>query len=311
LKVDNAVVNLQIPFTLRRLRRPSSFPPGPRATLRAVATVADEVAAGWEPDPLEPGRSRWWDGAAWTAAVSGGGLSWTPDLPTLPPPQPVGLDEGLGAIDPIAVAFGNDARPAPPAPVAVPRTRRRLAPVAVAAAVLLVAGAAVAGAGILDTDDQRPSVLRVVPYRDAQAGFELRYPERWRVLRRERDNGIRFAIGARGAPTTETNIVSVVVGSAPAPLPQLHSLAEQLTETMRRQLPGVRLESASRARLANAPGLHFAFRDPESTPPTRIEQYVGRTTTGRPLTATVTIREPRTAPTPDELREFIASLGPS
>ena len=106
-------------------------------------------------------------------------------------------------------------------------------------------------------------------------------------------------------------MVSVIVGATAAPLPQLHSLAEQLTETLRGQLPGVRLESAARARLADAPGFHFAFRDPDSIPSTRIEQYVGRTTSGRPLTVTVTIREPRTAPTPQELRDFVASLDPS
>jgi hypothetical protein len=106
-------------------------------------------------------------------------------------------------------------------------------------------------------------------------------------------------------------MLSVVVGEAPAPLPQLHSLAEQLTETLRSKLPGVRLDSAARARLADAPGFHFAFRDTDSIPSTRIEQYVGRTTSGRPLTVTVTIREPRTAPTPQELRDFVASLDPS
>ena len=118
------------------------------------------------------------------------------------------------------------------------------------------------------------------------------------MLCQDGNGGIRFAIGVSGAPTTETNMVSVIVGATPAPLPQLHSLAEQLTETLRRQLPGVRLESAARARLADAPGFHFAFRDADSTPSARIEQYVGRTTSGRPLTVTVTIREPRTAPTP-------------
>jgi hypothetical protein len=296
----------------------------------------------WAPDPLDPGRERWWDGASWTARVSGDALSWNPALGLLPAPQPhpmplvdpeeeeerflpvdappvpehpspfaLAPDGGLAAIDPIAIAFGADARPPTPAPPPVPSARRRLAPLAIAAAAILVAGGTVAGAGILNTDDQRPHLLAQQSYRDAQAGFELRYPDGWRVLRRDRNGGIRFAIGAPGAPTTETNMVSVIVGATPAPLPQLHSLADQLTETLRRQLPGVRLESAARARLADAPGFHFAFRDPDSTPSTRIEQYVGRTTSGRPLTVTVTIREPRTAPSTKELRDFVASLDPS
>jgi hypothetical protein len=300
--------------------------------------VVSPLDAGWRPDPLDAGRQRWWDGTAWTARVDGGGLSWNPALGLLPapqavalpppeperflpvdappvpePPSPFGLapDGGLAAIDPISIAFGDEARPPTPLPLPGPSPRRRLAPVAIAAAAALVAGATVAGAGILDTDGQRPHVLAQQSYRDAQAGFELRYPDSWRVLRRDRNGGIRFAIGAPGAPTTETNMVSVIVGATPAPLPQLHTLADQLTETLRRKLPGVRLESAERAPLARAPGFHFAFRDPDSTPSTRIEQYVGRTTSGRPLTVTVTIREPRTAPTPKELRDFVASLNPS
>ncbi len=148
-------------------------------------------------------------------------------------------------------------------------------------------------------------------YRDDQAGFALRYPDEWHVLRRQRGNGIRFAIGAPDAPTTDTNTVSVVVGSEPTPLPQLHTLADQLTETLRAQLPGVRLESAERSRIADAPAFRFTFRDPDATPPTRIDQYVGRTTSGRPLTVTVTVREPRTAPTAKELSDFVGSLDPS
>jgi hypothetical protein len=309
--------------------------------VRPVTHVVDVVGAGWELDPLDATRRRWWDGVAWTAHVSDGGLSWNPALSLLPPPlllfapKPATVgwrdqgdlfapdastareipvlvqDGGLAAFDPIEIAFGDAAWPAPPPPVVIPSARRKLAPVAIAAATLLIAGGAVASAGILDPDGQRPTVLPELSYRDAEAGFELRYPDSWRVLRRDRNGGIRFAIGASGAPTTETNMVSVVVGATPAPLPQLHSLAEQLTETLRSRLPGVRLEAAARARLAEAPGFHFAFRDPDSTPSTRIEQYVGRTTSGRPLTVTVTIREPRTAPTPEELRDFVASLDPS
>ena len=74
------------------------------------------------------------------------------------------------------------------------------------------------------------------------------------------------------------------------------------------KLPGVRLDTAERTRVADAPGFHFAFRDPDASPATRIDQYVGRTASGRPLTVTVTVREPRTAPMPAEMRDFLASL---
>jgi hypothetical protein len=304
--------------------------------------VADVIPAGWQPDPLAPTRRRFWSGVVWTARVcpageppaepADGEIAWTPRLVTLAPPvapdaptiekahptdeaAAVALalapDGGLPAIDPITIAFGAQTRRPDPEPATTSRTRRRLVPVAIAAAAMLVAGAAVAGAGILRSDEQRPQVLPEQAYRDDQAGFSLRYPDEWRVLRRDRGDGIRFAIGAAGAPTTETNTVSVVVGTDSASLPLLHTLADQLTEALRNQLPGVRLETAGRARLADAPGFHFAFRDPDATPATRIEQYVGRTTTGRPLTVTVTIREPRTAPTQQQVRDFVASLDPS
>ena len=56
---------------------------------------------------------------------------------------------------------------------------------------------------------------------------------------------------------------------------------------------------------------HTAFRDPDPSPPTSIEQYFGRTTAGRPLTITVTVREPRTAPSDATLRRFVASVLPA
>jgi hypothetical protein len=219
---------------------------------------------------------------------------------------------GGAGVDPILAAFGAEARPAAPeVETTHPRSRRMLIAVAIAAATVLVAGAAVAGAGLLRSDEQRPTVLPEQSYRDGRAGFALRYPDGWHVLRRQRGNGIRFAIGAPDAPTTDTNTVSVVVGSDSTPLPPLHTLADQLTETLRAQLPGVRLESAARSRLADAPAFRFTFRDPDATPPTRIDQYVGRTTSGRPLTVTVTVREPRTAPSARQLNEFVGSLDPS
>ena len=102
--------------------------------------------------------------------------------------------------------------------------------------------------------------------------------------------------------------MSVAVGETSAELPPLHTLADELTEKLRTELPGVELRLAERARVAGAPALRFSFRDSGAGSPTRIDQWVGRTTAGRPLTITVTIREPRTAPTDEELAEFVDSV---
>jgi hypothetical protein len=188
------------------------------------------------------------------------------------------------------------------------RHRRRVETLAFAAALVLLVGGAIAGADVVSGGrDQRPTLESAVIYRDAGAGFALRSPTGWREIERERGTGIRFAIGAAGAPTTETNTVSVDVGTTSAALPELHTLADQLTERLRGELPDIRLEEAGRAQIAGAPGLRFTFVDP-TIPQTRIEQYVGRTTAGRPLTITVTVREPRTAPNAAELDEFLASI---
>jgi hypothetical protein len=185
--------------------------------------------------------------------------------------------------------------------------RRRVEALAFAAALVLLVGGAIAGADVLSGGDQRPTLGNAVAYRDTDAGFALRSPTDWHVIQRDHGTGIRFAIGAPGAPTTETNTVSVSVGPTAAELPELHTLANQLTERLREDLPAVRLEEAGRAQIAGAPGLRFAFVEP-GIPETRIEQYVGRTTAGRPLTITVTVREPRTAPTAAELQQFLASV---
>jgi hypothetical protein len=223
------------------------------------------------------------------------------------------------AADPIVVAFGrNEESPAPPVTEPAPhepvpagrRHRRRIEALSFAAALVLLVGGAIAGADIITGGSERPTLERAV-YDDANAGFSVRYPTSWRVVERDEGTGIRFAIGAAGAPTTETNTVSVNVGSTPAALPELHTLADQLTEKLRTELGSVELVNASRAQLAGAPALHFAFRDPDTSPATTIEQYVGRTTAGRPLTITITVREPRTAPTDAELRKLVESVVPA
>jgi hypothetical protein len=288
-------------------------------------------------DPLVSGRQRLWDGWHWTARVldpdGSEALHWTPDLVALPrppapdaTPRPESADDWVCGrtqppggpatprphqvtSDPMVAAFGDDLRPfVPEANVPGSRRKRLVMAVGAVAAALLIGAGAAAGAGVFTPSDQRPRVASELAYRDADAGFALHYPEEWRVLRRERGNAIRFAIAAPDAPTSDTNTVSVVVGTTSADLPALHTLSEQLTEMLRQQLPGVRLEAAASTRVAGAPGFRFAFRDPSSSPATRIEQDVGRTANGKPLTVTVTVREPRTAPTQTELNDFLDSL---
>lgn len=279
---------------------------------------------------LDEGPGVVWPPRAGFLAELPEGIAWIPWLYRLaPPPVPVTpVVEPAPvsfAADPMVIAFG---RPDPAAstrvhgktlavvgttdvagpPSRARRHRRRVEALAFAAALVLLVGGAIAGADIVSGGgDQRPTLESAITYRDADAGFALRYPTGWRVIERDHGTGIRFAIGAAGAPTTETNTVSVNVGATAAELPELHTLADQLTERLREELPEVRLEEAGRAQIAGAPGLRFTFVDP-TVPETRIEQYVGRTTAGRPLTITVTVREPRTAPTAAELQEFLVSV---
>lgn len=278
-------------------------------------------------------------------AASGGflselpeGIAWIPWLYRLAPPPiaPVAIESAIAPVptdatvpmpavpfdaDPMVIAFGRVDSPAAPLPDApkapspaesrtapVRRGRRRIEVLAFAAALVLLVGGAIAGADIVSGGgEQRPSLNSAVTYRDSDAGFTLQYPESWRVIERDHGTGIRFAIGAPGAPTTETNTVSVNVGDTAAALPELHTLADQLTEKLRQELPAVRLQEAGRTHLAGAPGLRFTFIDP-TVPETRIDQYVGRTTAGRPLTVTVTEREPRTAPSPASVQQFLDSV---
>ena len=255
--------------------------------------------AGWYADPLAPERARRWDGEGWTAVIRiespppkrrraeaappVEGISWVPWLPALGAP-------------PRATRVGQ---------------RRRIGALTAVAAGLLVLAAAVASGALLPGSDQRPTVEPEITYRDTAAGFVLRYPETWEVLRRDPGEGVRFAVAAPTASTADTNTVSVAVGTDSAELPALHTLADQLTEKLRTELPGVQLELAERSKLAGAPALRFSFRDSSAAHPTRIDQWVGRTTAGRPLTITVTVREPRTAPSESDLAAFVASVEPT
>jgi hypothetical protein len=83
-----------------------------------------------------------------------------------------------------------------------------------------------------------------------------------------------------------------------------------VTQRLQIQFPGVRLQSADRTQLLGAPAIRLAFADVSDQPATEIVQYAGRTTAGRPFSVTTTVREPRTAPTAEQVRRFLASIAP-
>jgi len=282
--------------TLRTLGAPETAP-------RAEAPIVVRA-----PRPLIDAPT---DATPLAALADGGAAEPTERTVVAAPPIRFSADELPGApvpVDPVPVA---------PVPVDEPartgRARRRLVPALVAAA--FVALAAAAGAGILGGDD-RPTVEPAIAYRDAGAGFSLRYPDAWQVGRETPAESVQFRIADPGASVLRTNLVTVRVGAEPADgesdaLPALDELSSEVTTRLRAEHPGVELEEAARTRLAGAPALRLRLVDPGEVPPLRIEQYAGRTTTGRPLTVTITVREPRTAPTPEELREFLASVAPA
>lgn len=274
---------------------------------------------GWHPDPVDPGRRlRWWDGDAWTARVvtleaGSEAISWhhridehgAPAPVAAPPVAPADAPSGEDAL----VAVGT----APPASleaaiIEMPRsrTRRRMWQLAAAAALLLVAAAGASAAMLGGTE--RPTVAPTIVYHDQAAGFSLRYPDAWRIQEQTPGDGLRFQIGAKGAAPTDANTVSVVVGTTQAPLPALHTLADEVTGRLLERFPEIRLEAAVQTRLAHSTAYALRLSDGTSSPPTRIAQVVGRTTAGRPLTVTVTIREPRTAPNAHELQKFLDSI---
>jgi hypothetical protein len=299
---------------------------------------------GWYSDPIGlPDRMRFWDGAAWTARVTplglaATGLAWRPELERLAPPPwapdseaPV-VEAGavtqstsdLGAalgVTPCAVTaqlpptpavddvFWGEEHPrqARRRATAGRQRSRRLSLLAVGAFVVL---GAVAGAGVLSSGG-RPELAPATTYRDAAAGFTLRYPDGWKVADKTPAAGLRFEIAAPGATPSETNTVSVAVGPTAAGLPPLDTLAAAVTQKLQSQFPGLRLESADRTQLLGAPAIRLAFADVSDQPATEIVQYAGRTTAGRPFSVTTTVREPRTAPTTEQVRRFLDSIEPA
>jgi hypothetical protein len=309
---------------------PPEATPAPPPEAAVVATpAADAPGPGWHPDPIDPARRlRWWTGDAWssrvvTLEVGSEAISWhhriddhaAPGTVASPPVSPAARPPLHPETDDVA-ALLDTFEPEPKAkrePTRVttwlrtrePRRRRYVS--VVAAAALMIAAAAGAGTALLG-DDDRPSVEQTTLYRDAKAGFTLRYPDRWHKGLETAGEGVRFEVGAADSAPIDANTVSVVVGTESAPLPALHSLADDVTERLVVRFPGLRLESAERTTLADSPAYRISLSDGSTEPPTRILQVVGRTTSGRPLSVTFTVREPRTAPTDAETKEFLASI---
>jgi Protein of unknown function (DUF2510) len=296
----------------------------PLTSTEPARTEIGIAGAGWHPDPREPGRRlRWWDGTTWTVRVvtleaDSEGISWHASMADLAPPAAQATIPGLAtATADVGAAPPSDAAPAPDAApahdatdaevVPLPRTRPRRWAIPVAAA-LLVALAAGAGAAILPVGDQTPTVEPTQTYRDPAAGFALRYPDHWRKAETTPGEGIRFDVGATDAPASRSDTVTVAADTVAAPFPALHELANLVTTRLREDFPEMRLESAEQIQLMHAPAYRLRLVDETSSRTITVEQIVGQATDGRLVKITMTIREPRNAPTERELKEFLASI---
>lgn len=189
------------------------------------------------------------------------------------------------------------------------RRRRRRRLVAAAAVIVVVLGAAAASAAILDDAPKAGAQsIALRDYRDEAAGFALGYPRGWRIDEPTPGEGVRFAVGPLHASPAQTNTVSVVVGNDAAELPSLNNLADEVTNRLRGDNDDLGLTDAEVTRLADRPAFHLRFKDGASPLRTKIEQFVGRTANGHPLTVTITVRDSDTAPTPRALRALLQSL---
>jgi hypothetical protein len=176
------------------------------------------------------------------------------------------------------------------------------------AAVVILAVGAGAGTAML-SGGQRPTVAERITYRDDAADFAVQYPADWRIDKRTPGKAVLFTIGAADAPPLDQNTVSVSAGdTAGQPLVALDLLAAQATEDLTAQHPNFRLVFASETRLADAPAFRLEFVDSSVLPAERLVEVAGRTASGRPLIVVMTVREPRTAPTDEELQRFLASF---
>jgi hypothetical protein len=186
------------------------------------------------------------------------------------------------------------------------RTRKAWAILAAAVTLLLIAGGV--SAAMLG-DDTRPQLAEpTTKFTDEDADLAFRYPSDWRVDKETPGVGIRFEVSGANTAALETNTVQLKTDPEPAELPALHVLANQTTEQVVAELSDFRLVAATQTRLAGGPAFRLELVDTTVEPVKRIINYVGTTASRRPLYVIVTLREPRTAPTDDELRRLLASI---
>lgn len=291
--------------------------------------AAGPVGPGWHPDPLDPARLRWWDGTTWSARVArleagSEGIAWHAGIADLAAPSPRAIAPPVSSAEAVSEPLPPASRAATPGPWvptsakvtrtapegamrAHPRRRRRVWAMLGAAVLILAAGAG-AGTAML-SGGQRPTVEDTITYRDDEANLALRYPTAWRIDKRTPGQGVLFAIGAKDALPLDENTISVNAGtSSGQPLVALHLLVNRATEDLIAEHPNFRLVFATEARLAGAPAFRLEFVDSTTKPTKRLVEVVGRTTNGRPLIAVMTVREPRAAPSDEELQRFLASI---
>ena len=124
-----------------------------------------------------------------------------------------------------------------------------------------------------------------------------------------------FNLPDLGEGLTEAEIVAVLVHEGDviredAPLLEVETDKAQveIPSPMGGRVEKIHVEPGQTVKVG-APLVTFA--DVSDQPAVEIVQYAGRTTTGRPFSVTTTVREPRTAPTPEELRRFLDSIEPA
>lgn len=283
----------------------------------------------WHADPLSSTpRLRWWSGNRWTASVVAAAadvaaIAWGPELVELPPPIRWGSPVVRLAVAPPLHLTPLAELPVPRRgaesagltgePVEVggrrhgPARRRRRHLLLVAALIPVLAVAGVASAALLTTGP-RPALTDTMAYRDAPAGFSLTYATAWGIQRVNPGQGIRFVVRSGHAPADQLTTVSVTAGTQKGPLPTAADLARTVIDGLRPQFPGIALKTSTTTTLAGGPAVLLTFADPGTNPPTAIEQVVGRTADGRPLTVTIQVPDPRHAPSDADVHAFLASI---
>jgi hypothetical protein len=68
------------------------------------------------------------------------------------------------------------------------------------------------------------------------------------------------------------------------------------------------LKTSGDTGLAGGPAVVLTFLDPSTNPPTSLEQVVGRTSDGRPLTVTVESPDRPHAPSDADVHAFLTSV---